>query len=317
MPPLFRRYFLTALTSPFFLLHVFAFSLTLVAVVAAYDTNSILVTTSGSVGALVAFIVGVFAKHLERKRVPRPKHDLEFASESEEDSDGERSSYSTPAASSLPSDSDIVATGAQIHRQASRAIAPLPYTTRDSTTSSPARGVSSPQGPATAWAGAARASPTIASTFSPLVGMPVPSFPQPSPRAVATRAAPSSTTQHVQSSHPGSHMSATGSHLSATGSRAPVIATTTSMPFSPPVKGLDKVNTFLRRSGGLAWVAKENGWTLRSTFSEEGQAHMKTHICRISVNGKHMGAGSASVKKHAEDAAAEDVLQKLAPNWRA
>ncbi|KAI5895501.1 uncharacterized protein SCHCODRAFT_01122129 [Schizophyllum commune H4-8] len=77
MLPLVRRRLLGTLKNPALIIQFVAFALNVISIVGAYDSNPMFVTVCGAVSALVAFLLGVFSRHLARRRVRYPKYDLE------------------------------------------------------------------------------------------------------------------------------------------------------------------------------------------------------------------------------------------------
>ncbi|KAL1716305.1 hypothetical protein EV715DRAFT_265421 [Schizophyllum commune] len=104
MLPLIRRRLLGVLNNPALIIQFIAFGLNTISIIGAYDSNPVFVTVCGSVSALVAFLLGVFSKHLARRHVPYAKYDVESppVSDAEEEMD-ERPAPSAASSTSVAS----------------------------------------------------------------------------------------------------------------------------------------------------------------------------------------------------------------------
>ncbi|KAL1726201.1 hypothetical protein EV714DRAFT_239507 [Schizophyllum commune] len=283
MLPLIRRRLLGALKNPALIIQFIAFGLNVISIIGAYDSNPIFVTVCGSVSALVAFLLGVFSKHLARRHVPYPKYDVE----SPPVSDAEEETEDCPLPSAVSSTS--VASQHTSH--------PDSATVRHMPRGSPPQSV--------------RTEPTYTGGGWGSTGAWVtdnasePSFPYYA--SVQPRLNPQPIMAPRQVTYAGS----------------PPLQAPSLPSSSRGLKGLDKFSSFGRSSSRLTHLAKENGWSVNNIFTASGADHARTHVCRVHckddcsssdasiVNGQEMGRGRAHTKKHAEDGAAREALRRF------
>jgi ribonuclease-3 len=60
-------------------------------------------------------------------------------------------------------------------------------------------------------------------------------------------------------------------------------------------------------------VARQHRTVSYSVLEVEGPAHDRTFTCGVSIDGQHVGTGTGRSKKEAEQAAAQQALEQLAP----
>ncbi|KAL1699901.1 hypothetical protein EV121DRAFT_283775 [Schizophyllum commune] len=241
MLPLIRRRLLGALKNPALIIQFIAFGLNVISIIGAYDSNPIFVTVCGSVSALVAFLLGVFSKHLARRHVPYAKYDVESppvsdAEEEIEDRPAPSAASSTSVASQHTSHPDSATV-----RYMPRGSPPQSIRTEPTHTGGG-------WGATGAWVNNNASEPSFPYYAS------VPRPPVPQPIAVLPQdmfAGPAST-------------------------QAPSLLSS-----SRGLKGLDKFSSFGRSSSRFNHLAKENGWSVNNVFTASGADHARTHVCRV------------------------------------
>ncbi|KAL1666656.1 hypothetical protein GGF50DRAFT_87192 [Schizophyllum commune] len=241
MLPLIRRRLLGALKNPALIIQFIAFGLNVISIIGAYDSNPVFVTVCGSVSALVAFLLGVFSKHLARRHVPYAKYDVESppVSDAEEEMD-ERPAPSAASSTSVASQHTSHPDSATV-RYMPRGSPPQSIHTEPTYTGGG-------WGATGAWVNDNASEPSFpyyASVPRPPVPQPIAALPQDmlaGPASTQTPSLPSS---------------------------------------SRGLKGLDRFSSFGRSSSRLNHLAKENGWSVNNVFTASGADHARTHVCRV------------------------------------
>ncbi|KAL1678944.1 hypothetical protein EV122DRAFT_290016 [Schizophyllum commune] len=254
MLPLIRRRLLGALKNPALIIQFIAFGLNVISIIGAYDSNPVFVTVCGSVSALVAFLLGVFSKHLARRHVPYAKYDVE----SPPVSDAEEETEDRPAPS--PASSTSVASQRTSHSDSA--------TVRYMPRGSPPQSI--------------RTEPTYTGGGWGATGALVndnasePSFPYYA--SVQPRLNPQPIVAPHQDTYAG----------------PPPLQAPSLPSSSRGLKGLDKFSSFGRSSSRLNHLAKENGWSVNNIFTASGADHARTHVCRVNCSAARTSGGAAT-----------------------